>query len=329
VQRILDPAQIEAFAQRSIPRVRLPDPANLFLRRAARLGALSENHAVGDYLRLMAIVSEAQQAALGSLTAELPRAGEAAASIDPQITLARRHRMPLLQAAGWPRDSRWRAVLAELCGAVLARRDIPDAVRSVCTRLRDGPAAHLEEQADLLLAARTGGVHAEAAPFIMAALQVYWVFMVTSLPMDLVGDLVGDLAADRDQAADANVSGVCPACGTLPVASVVRADKQYQGYRFLHCALCATEWHLVRIKCSHCLTTEGIRYHFVEGGSEAIRAESCARCRTYRKIFYQEKDTAVEPVADDLGSLALDLLMTEDGYRRACGNPLLWQPSGA
>jgi FdhE protein len=34
-------------------------------------------------------------------------------------------------------------------------------------------------------------------------------------------------------------------------------------------------------------------------------------------------------VADDLGSLALDLLMTEEGYRRACGNPLLWQPTEA
>ena len=273
----------------------------------------------------MAVVSDAQQAALGTLTAQPQPAGEAAPSIDPQIILARRHGMPLLQAAGWPRDSRWRALLAELCDAVIARADIPGAVRSVCTLLRDGQSAHLEEQADLLLAGRISGVHAEAAPFIMAALQVYWVFMVTSLPMDLVGDL----AADRDQAAHANVSGVCPTCGTFPVASVVRADKQYQGYRYLHCALCATEWHLVRIKCSHCLTTEGIRYHYVEGSSDAVRAESCAHCRTYRKILYQEKDAAVEPVADDLGSLALDLLMTEDGYRRACGNPLLWQPSGA
>ena len=321
MQRILDPAQIEAFAQRSIPRIRLPDPANLFSRRAERLRTLAEHHAVGDYLRLMAAVSDAQQAAVGALTAQPARAGEAAASIDSQITLARRHGMPLLQAAGWPRDSRWRAVLTDLCGVVITVPDIPDAVRAVCTRLRDWPMAQVEEQADLLLAARSHGVQAEAAPFIMAALQAYWVFMVTSLPMDLLGAL-----ASRDQATHADVSGVCPACGTLPVASVVRAD---QGYRYLHCALCATEWHLVRIKCSHCLTTEGIRYHFVEGGSEAVRAESCAHCRTYRKILYQEKDAAVEPVADDLASLALDLLMTEEGYRRSCGNPLLWQPKEA
>jgi FdhE protein len=323
VQRILDPAQIEAFAQRSIPRIKLPDPDHLFSRRAERLRALSDNHAIGDYLRLMAAVSDAQQAAIGVLAALPPRAGEVTQSIDQQITLAREHGMPLLQAAGWPRDSRWRAVLTELCNGVIASPDIPDAVRTVCTRLCDGKTVHLEEQADLLLAARSRGVHAEAAPFIMAALQVYWVFMVASLAMDRVTDL----AAAHDQAAHADVAGVCPACGTLPVASVVRADKRYEGYRYLHCALCSTEWHLVRIKCSHCLATEGIRYHYVAGSTEAVRAESCENCRTYRKILYQEKDAAAEPVADDLGSLALDLLMTEQDYRRASGNPLLWQPT--
>ena len=52
---------------------------------------------------------------------------------------------------------------------------------------------------------------------------------------------------------------------------------------------------------------------------------SCDSCRCYRKIFCQEKDIGVEPVADDLARLALDLLMSEAGYHRASGNPLLWQ----
>jgi FdhE protein len=30
-------------------------------------------------------------------------------------------------------------------------------------------------------------------------------------------------------------------------------------------------------------------------------------------------------VADDLASLALDLLMADAGYQRGSGNPLLWQ----
>jgi len=114
-------------------------------------------------------------------------------------------------------------------------------------------------------------------------------------------------------------------CGTLPVASIVRADERSQGYRYLHCALCATEWHLVRITCSQCQGTANIAYHSIEGGAEAVRAESCDACHTYRKILYQEKDPNVEPVADDLASLALDLLMSEAGYHRGSGNPLLWQ----
>ena len=33
----------------------------------------------------------------------------------------------------------------------------------------------------------------------------------------------------------------------------------------------------------------------------------------------------MDPVADDLASLTLDMLMGEAGYSRASGNPLLWQ----
>ena len=54
-----------------------------------------------------------------------------------------------------------------------------------------------------------------------------------------------------------------------------------------------------------------------------IRAECCDTCHTYRKILYQEEDGNIEPVADDLASLALDLLLSEAGYRRGSANPLL------
>jgi FdhE protein len=146
--------------------------------------------------------------------------------------------------------------------------------------------------------------------------------MVCTLSHSVVADHVGNV----------DVPGVCPVCGTLPVASIVRAEKAYQGHRYLHCSLCATEWHLVRVKCSHCESTEGVHYRsidtgLIEGGPSAVRAEACDSCKTYRKICYQEHDMAVEPVADDLGSLALDLLMSEAGFHRGSGNPLLWQSS--
>ena len=60
----------------------------------------------------------------------------------------------------------------------------------------------------------------------------------------------------------------------------------------------------------------------------AVRAETCDHCHSYRKILYLEKDPSLEPVADDLGTLALDLLLAEEGYARASQNPLLWQSDG-
>ncbi len=303
VQRILQPGQIEAFAQRAVPRIRLPDRATVFSTRAQRLRQLSDNHAIGDYLRLMAAVADLQHAALTTFTATLPST--------EQLAQARTSRMPLIHAIGWPRERRWRDVLEQLCDSVAALPGFPVSVREVCGRLRSSPREQLQAQADTLLAAQTTGVDAAAAPFVMAALQVHGLDLASRLAVEDVAEL--------------DIPGVCPTCGTLPVASVVRTDNRSQGYRYLHCALCATEWHMVRVKCSHCQSTKGIAYQSVEGGSDAIRAEACDDCRTYRKILYQEKDPGVEPVADDLASLALDLLLSEAGYHRGSGNPLLWQ----
>jgi FdhE protein len=310
MQRILDPDQIEAFGDRSLPRVRMPDPRNVFSRRARRLEHLAAGHSLGDYLRLMATVAERQQIALDALVPAL-QSGQFAQQLGRQIELAHEHRMPLLPAAGWPRPERWRDILNDLCSSVAAASGFPAGVRTVCERVISGTRDAIEAQADLLLSGRTAGVDASTAPFQMAALQVYWAGMGAQLKASDVTPI--------------DVAGVCPLCGYLPVASIVRSDKSSPGYRYLQCGLCATEWHMVRVTCSHCLTNEGLVYHGIEGGSEAVRAESCGKCHTYRKILYQEKDAGVEPVADDLASLALDLLMTEADFHRASGNPLLWQ----
>jgi FdhE protein len=307
MQRILEPGQIETFAQRTIPRLRLPDRAHVFSMRADRLRQLSEKgaigHTIGDYLRLMATVADAQQATLAGFEAPLPS--------PEQIAHARTYGMPLVHATGWPRASHWHDVLEQLCNSVAVLPDLPASAHVACDVLRRSQPGQIEIQADALLAGQVPAVDVATAPFVMAALQVYWVDLASRFTAQGVADL--------------EVPGVCPMCGTPPVASVVRADPRSQGFRYLHCALCATEWHLVRVTCSHCQSTKGITYQSIEGGADAIRAECCDTCRTYRKILYQEKDTGVEPVADDLASLALDLLLSEAGYHRASGNPLLWQ----
>jgi len=305
--RILEPGQIEAFAQRSVPRLRLPGPAGPFTVRARRLRQLAApggpGQAIADYLQLMAAVADAQARLLPDFPAA-PPAPDA-------VARARAHRMPLIHATGWARPPAWRALLLEIAGSVAASPSASPGVREVQRRLQGLTVQELESQADALLAARASGIDVATAPFLMSALQVQWVALARQLKADDVAPL--------------DVPGVCPVCGTLPVASIVRSDEGSQGHRYLHCALCATEWHLVRVTCSQCQNTENLGYHSIEGSSEAIRAESCDRCHTYRKILYQEKDADVEPVADDLASLALDLLMADAGYQRGSGNPLLWQ----
>jgi FdhE protein len=305
--RILEPGQIEAFAQRAIPRIRLPSAQEPFASRAARLRQLAAPGAAGQaiaaYLRLMAAVTERQAAALAACAARLPTEND--------LARARTHHMPVLHATGWPRPSAWRELAVELAATAAATPGAPAALHEVHERLRAAAPAELEAQADALLAAHTAAIDLAAAPFLMAALQVQWVAVASRLGGQAITPL--------------EVPGVCPACGTLPVASVVRADRDSQGYRYLHCPLCATEWHLVRVTCSHCQDTAHIAYHSIEGGTDAVRAESCDECHTYRKILYQEKDPDVEPVADDLASVSLDLLMAEAGYHRGSANPLLWQ----
>ena len=63
-QRILEPGQIETLAQASIPRIRLPAREFVFTRRAARLRRLAAGSALGDYLQFLAVLVDAQHAAL-------------------------------------------------------------------------------------------------------------------------------------------------------------------------------------------------------------------------------------------------------------------------
>lgn len=302
MQRILDPGQIESIDHSAIPRLRMPERATLFSTRAARLRQLAGASPIGGYIRLMAALADAQQQALAQISATLPSS--------ESISLAQQHSMPIAPATTAERDPLWRDVLQRLLDRVEAAGLVTPMLARVIDDLRVKSAEELDALADAILALRFNEIEPASAPFVMAALQVVWTDIASRIEPRAVPYL--------------DSPGACPVCGVPPVASIVRVGGQFEGYRYVQCGLCSTEWHVVRVKCTNCDSTKGIAYHGIDGGSEALKAESCDECRTYRKIGYQQKDYDFEPLADDLASLTLDLLMNEAGYKRSSPNPLLW-----
>lgn len=280
----------------------LPGP-DLFARRAERFRHLSSGHPLGDYLAFLALLADAQQKALEQFpTLSLPAPDEQA--------LCRKQGMPLLNAQSWPRNPAWRGglttILQKMRGA-----DLPLPARETVDGLMQTSETLLEEVADRILAGDLVDVSPQELPFIAAALQVYWVHMATTLGEEAFGRL--------DQ------GGLCPVCGSTPNAGIVKAGGAEQGLRYLCCSLCASQWHMVRIKCSNCESTLGINHYTLGGSNGAVKAESCDRCNAYLKLLYLEKDSQMEAVADDLATLALDMLMDQEGKERS-GPNLLFHP---
>jgi len=300
VQRALEPGQIEKSSSSEIPFLRLPERGALFAGRAARLRELAPGHPMGDYLQFVAKIADTQHWALQNLPAVmLPRPAH--------VDQCREHAMPPLNVQSHARDRAWCDNLRMMLRRIAALTE--GKVRDIAAKLEHERDELYEAQASKLLAGITLGLDLGAAPFIGAALQVYWTHMV---------DVLGAAAFGR-----IDVATICPACGSRPVASIVRVGGAENGLRFLHCSVCSTEWQMARIQCSSCESTKGIHYHFVEGGSKAAQAEACDECGTYLKIFYMEHGPQVEPTADDLASIALDLLMSDTGKLRSGQNLML------
>lgn len=185
--------------------------------------------------------------------------------------------------------------------------------------VRGWDADMLERQADRLLHGITAGLDLAAAPLVAAALQLAFTRLVQATEAARGTDRLPPFGRTDDATR-------CPCCGSLPTASISRLGQQ-EGHRYLHCALCSSQWHLVRIKCSHCLGTKGISFQGLEAqpgtavaatGARpgAVQAEVCEPCGHYLKIVHMAKDNDVEPVADDLASLTLDLLLADAGHQR-------------
>jgi FdhE protein len=296
--RILEPGQIEAPSGQI--RFLIPPGRDMFARRAERFRHLSHGHPLGDYLAFLALVADAQQEALNRFPA-LPQTDS------HELALCREHGMPLLSAYSWTRNPAWRMALTMILQQ-MGDAALPPAACETIAGLMKTSETGLEEMADRILAGDMAEVSPQVLPFVAAALQVYWVQMASSL---------GEAAFGRPEQ-----SGVCPACGSFPSTGIVNSGGAEQGLRYLCCSLCSSQWHMVRIKCSSCESTHGINHYTLEGSNGAVKAESCDDCNSYLKLLYLEKDRQMEAMADDLATLALDMLMDKEGKSR--GGPNLF-----
>ena len=305
--RIIPQERLEKSDKRTadmIPPLLFPRLKHLYHRRAERLRELATSNPLGDYLRFAALIAHAQEVVLYDNPLEM--------DLTARITEADAQGKPPLDIHTLPRNAHWQTLLHSLIAEL--KPEMSGQALAVIENLEKASSQELEAMASALFASDFGQVSSDKAPFIWAALSLYWAQMASLIP----GKARAEYGEHRQ---------FCPVCGSMPVSSIVQIGTT-QGLRYLHCNLCETEWHMVRVKCSNCEQTRDLNYWSLDSEQSAIKAESCGDCGTYLKILYQEKDPNVEAVADDLASLVLDARMEQEGFARSSINPFLFPGEG-
>ncbi|ABR74621.1 formate dehydrogenase accessory protein FdhE [Actinobacillus succinogenes] len=293
--RILPENEIKQVASSfQNPPLLFSSPQNLYARRAQRLRQLAENHPFSDYLLFAADVVEAQNL----IFAENPL----------EKTEFTFNQLRPLDIKHWPRSAKWREYLSALLAEIKPRAN--EQMIGTIDCLEKASSEELERLADKLLVQEYAQVASDKAVFIWAALSLYWVQLTQFIPHHAIMENAEDLHT-------------CPVCNSVPVASVVQFGSN-QGLRYLHCSLCESEWNVVRAKCTVCDQSKELEYWGIDTDKETVKAETCGDCHSYLKTVYQEKDPYVDPVADDLASIFLDIEMEEKQFSRSGLNPFVF-----
>ena len=299
--RILPENEIkQAAASYTAPPLLFSNPKNLYQRRAARLRELAQDHPLADYLLFAAAIADAQLALLESMP--IPQ--------DPRLQALSGEQLANkpLDVKNWQRDPIWRKLLTALLEKL--KPSANDQILTTIEWLEKAADSELENLADKVLAQEFATISSDKAVFVWAALSLYWLQLVQQIPHNAKQESTENLHC-------------CPVCNTAPTASLVHFGSQ-QGLRYLHCALCESEWNMVRSQCSNCGQNKELDYWSIDDYMAAIRSESCGSCKSYLKIMFQEKEPKVEVIADDLASLFLDMEMEEKGFMKSGLNPFIF-----
>jgi FdhE protein len=278
----------------------VPDSSSLFLNRARRLATLAPGHELDSYLSFLAMLTGAQH----EIQADLPP--PALPSLE-RMGQAMRHGMPPISRGSYEPDEAAHEILNRLLGR-LAGAELPQQTANVIEVLS---AASSDERRNEISAALKDAEPAEdtvVRSLVLASLQVLFTRMSSVVR-----------ASDLKPVAD----GACPVCGSGPISSAIVGWPKAYNTRFCTCSLCATMWNVMRVSCLLCGSSDGVSFRSIEGKPDTVKAETCEKCRGYVKVLYQVKDPTLEPLADDVATLGLDMLMSQQGWKRGGRNPFL------
>ncbi len=315
-------APVEIGSRAEPPFAKLPDPATHFRLRAQRFAVLEQTHPLSPYLRFMAGLAEAQHQ---TAVSDLPEPWTPSAA---ERERAKQFAMPPIDRNGFAGDPALKATFDRLFD--LGRQiDMPAEAAEALGKVTRMENAERETMARAAFENRIDPTRMAEQVFLAAGMQIH----------------AARIAAKLDAKALVAVGqGACPACGGPPVASLVVGWQGAHGTRFVSCALCSTLWHEVRVKCVCCGSTEGISYQEIDDGTAAakdgdetpasprkeragralVRAETCTKCNRYLKVMMQYQEGALDPVADDVATLALDMLLRDGAFKRGAVNPFLF-----
>lgn len=140
-------------------------------------------------------------------------------------------------------------------------------------------------------------------------------FFVRACLQPIAESLQFQLAPDRNYA-----KSICPACGGLPQAAVLRPEGEGAS-RYLLCSFCLREWLFRRIVCPFCGEEDKEKLpRYSAEQCDYIHVEACDACLHYLKAVDMNINGHAVPLVDEAALAVLDVWAADHGYTKMIPN---------
>ena len=140
-------------------------------------------------------------------------------------------------------------------------------------------------------------------------------FFIRACLQPVAENLQSQLAPDRNY-----TKSICPACGGLPQAAVLRPEGEGAS-RYLLCSFCLGEWLFRRIVCPFCGEEDKEKLpRYSAAQYDYVHVESCDTCMHYLKAVDLNMNGLAVPLVDEAALVVLDLWAAERSYTKMIPN---------